>query len=66
MVMGGGLAAGEVGGNFLINGAGRRGDFAEELTQNFPSTGSTDWVYGAFKSQAKWAGQLAKRGWIPQ
>ena len=23
----------------------------------------SSWVYGAFKSEAKWAGQLSKRGW---
>jgi RHS repeat-associated protein len=26
---------------------------------------SPQWVYGAFKSAQKWAGQLAKRGWTP-
>lgn len=28
-------------------------------------TGSS-WVYGAFKSEAKWAGQLSKRGWTAE
>ncbi len=25
--------------------------------------GGSSWVYGAFKTEAKWAGQLSKRGW---
>ena len=29
------------------------------------SKGSS-WVYGAFKSEAKWAGQLSKRGWTAE
>jgi RHS repeat-associated protein len=32
------------------------------------NAGATEakWVYGAFKSEAKWAGQLSKRGWTPE
>jgi hypothetical protein len=28
--------------------------------------GGSNWVYGAFKSDTKWANQLAKRGWTPE
>ncbi len=28
--------------------------------------GGGSWVYGAFKSEAKWAGQLSKRGWTAE
>jgi hypothetical protein len=28
--------------------------------------GAQSWKFGAFKSAAKWEGQLAKRGWTPQ
>lgn len=28
--------------------------------------GGSSWVYGAFKSEAKWAGQLSKRGWTTE
>ncbi len=24
------------------------------------------WIYGAFKTETKWANQLAKRGWTPE
>ncbi len=26
----------------------------------------SSWVYGAFKTEAKWAGQLSKRGWTAE
>lgn len=35
------------------------------LAKGATNVGS-QWVYGAFKSEAKWAGQLAKRGWTPE
>ena len=28
--------------------------------------GGYSWVYGAFKTEAKWAGQLSKRGWTAE
>jgi RHS repeat-associated protein len=28
--------------------------------------GGSSWVYGAFKTEAKWAGQLSKRGWTAE
>lgn len=28
--------------------------------------GGGSWIYGAFKSEAKWAGQLSKRGWTAE
>lgn len=28
--------------------------------------GASDWTLGAFKSEAKWASQMTKRGWTPE
>ena len=32
----------------------------------FAAKGGSSWVYGAFKTEAKWAGQLSKRGWTAE
>jgi hypothetical protein len=36
------------------------------LSLNSAVRGGSSWVYGAFKSEAKWAGQLSKRGWTAE
>ncbi len=33
---------------------------------NGATKGGGSWVYGAFKTEAKWAGQLSKRGWTAE
>lgn len=30
---------------------------------NFAAEGGSKWVYGTFKSEAKWASQMSQRGW---
>jgi RHS repeat-associated protein len=45
-------------------------DFVGALIPIVPGGGGANsgakWVYGAFKTEAKWAGQLAARGWTPK
>ncbi len=38
---------------------------ARFVAKEAAKTGS-NWIYGAFKSEAKWAGQLSKRGWTAE
>lgn len=39
---------------------------ARNIRNLFAAKGGSSWVYGAFKSEAKWAGQLSKRGWTAE
>jgi len=52
MVMSGGLAAGETGGNFLINGVGRRSEFLTTLAENTSSIGKWSQLTGVAGEQA--------------
>ena len=36
------------------------------LVKAVATNGVGSWVYGAFKTEAKWAGQLSKRGWTAE
>jgi RHS repeat-associated protein len=37
-----------------------------KLFSNTVTMRGSSWVYGAFKTEAKWAGQLSKRGWTAE
>lgn len=58
---------GPIGGPGFIEFIGPGGLFKwkslQQLLKTFTSKGGTKWIFGAFKTEAKWASQLAKRGW---
>jgi hypothetical protein len=37
-----------------------------EVAAEVAAKGGSSWVYGAFKTEAKWAAQLSKRGWTAE
>jgi RHS repeat-associated protein len=51
--------------DFIILGSAVKGLFsaASKAITKFTAKESANWVYGSFKSEAKWASQMAKRGW---
>jgi len=50
---------------FVANTNAAKSDFFGAREVNAAKAGSS-WVYGAFKTQAKWANQFAKRGWTAE
>jgi RHS repeat-associated protein len=58
---------GPIGGAGFLEFVGPGGLFKwkslQQLLKTFTSKGGTKWIFGAFKTEAKWASQLAKRGW---
>ena len=55
-----------VGGAGLFKLTGKIGKFASKIKVAKAAEKGVFWVYGAFKSETKWANQLAKRGWTPE
>lgn len=53
----------EVGGARIAASIARR---EMTLATSAAAKGGGSWVYGAFKTEAKWAGQLSKRGWTAE
>ncbi|MBZ5856408.1 colicin E5-related ribonuclease [Flavihumibacter profundi] len=38
----------------------------EAIATKTAANGGSSWIYGAFKTDAKWASQLSERGWTPE
>jgi RHS repeat-associated protein len=49
-----------------LKNAARGARAAEVATAAEVASGGNSWIYGAFKTEAKWAGQLSKRGWTAE
>jgi RHS repeat-associated protein len=51
--------------DFILLGSAIRGVFSgvSKTIANLTAKEGTKWVYGSFKSEAKWASQMTQRGW---